>query len=231
MDESQQIALSDPGSAAAVIWKSLDPAIATVSSSGVVLGRSIGTTAVVAYNVRSSDTATVSVHAPIASLRTLPDAALLGVGQSIVLSPQAYDKTGKLISGLTMSSMKWSSSAPEIATVSSTGVVQAVSLGTATISVVISGRSAMTTVQVQNVPVAAVEVSPSPSVNVVLGGTAQLVAVAKDSSGNNLSNRAITWSSSDPSVVGISQTGAISGQRQGTATVSAVPTARWDRRS
>ena len=59
----------------------------------------------------------------------------------------------------------WSSSAPEVATVSSDGTVSAISAGTAVISATVGEKSDSVTVTVsaaqpQNVPVASVSVSP-----------------------------------------------------------------------
>ena len=48
IDEQQQLTLSSTEPGSAVTWQSADPSVATVTSSGVVSGRKIGSTMVIA---------------------------------------------------------------------------------------------------------------------------------------------------------------------------------------
>ena len=139
VNETEQLTLSSTPLGGSVSWQSTNPAVATVSNGGLVAGRAIGTSKIVAAYGRSSDTATVTVHAAVAKLAVSPDSATVLVGQSMQLSYSAFDKTGKTITGLTGSSAKWSSSDPTVATVNSSGVVQGVASGTVAIS--LTGRS------------------------------------------------------------------------------------------
>jgi hypothetical protein len=68
--------------------------------------------------------------------------------------------------------------------------------------------------------VAAVEVSPATG-TVMVGATTQLAATTRDAAGNVLTGRAVTWTSSDPSVATVSGTGLVTGAAPGAVTVTA----------
>jgi uncharacterized protein YjdB len=68
--------------------------------------------------------------------------------------------------------------------------------------------------------VATVTVSPS-SASLVVGATRQLTAVTKDASGNVLTGRVVTWSSSNPGAATVDTTGLVTGVSIDTATITA----------
>ena len=70
--------------------------------------------------------------------------------------------------------------------------------------------------------VASVAVTPSTATLVSLGETAQLTASAQDASGNAISGKTFTWSSSDASIATVSATGLVTAvARNGSATITA----------
>jgi uncharacterized protein YjdB len=222
VDETQQLTLSSTPLGGTVSWQSMNPGVATVSNGGVVMGRSIGTSKIVAAYGKSSDTATVTVHAAIAKMAVSPDSATVLVGQTLQLTFSAYDKTGKTITGLTGSSAKWSSSDPTVATVTTDGVVQGVSAGAAYITLTVSGKTTVAYFSVSRVPVDTVVVSPSPSASVNVGSSAlKFTATAQDSSGKPLSDWIVAWSSSDSSIATVSSTGAVTAYKPGSTTITA----------
>src|SRR5256714_1434884 len=77
-----------------------------------------------------------------------------------------------------------------------------------------------TTVTSGNVPVAAVTVSPA-STSVAVGATAQLAAVTRDSAGNTLTGRTVTWTISNSAVATIAASGLVTGVATGTVTITA----------
>jgi uncharacterized protein YjdB len=81
----------------------------------------------------------------------------------------------------------------------------------------LSDTSAVT---VSTVPVASVTVSPA-SGTLTAGGTYQLAATPRDSLGNALSGRAVSWSSSAPAVATVSGSGLVTGVAAGGATITA----------
>jgi hypothetical protein len=69
-------------------------------------------------------------------------------------------------------------------------------------------------------PVATVVVTP-PAVTIIAGATSQLSATLKDASGNALTGRTITWTSSANAVATVSATGNVTGVTLGSATITA----------
>ncbi len=68
--------------------------------------------------------------------------------------------------------------------------------------------------------VASVQVSPA-TFQVQAGASAALTAILRDASGNELTGRAITWTSGNGAVATVSTTGAVSGVSPGTTTITA----------
>src|SRR5256714_5923661 len=68
--------------------------------------------------------------------------------------------------------------------------------------------------------VATVSVNPAAPI-VVVGSTLQLTATAKDSAGNPLSGRSVSWTTSNPGVAGVSPAGLATGVSAGSATITA----------
>jgi hypothetical protein len=68
--------------------------------------------------------------------------------------------------------------------------------------------------------VGSLELIPS-SGSVTVGATLQLTATPKDPSGNGLTGRSVTWSSSSISVAAVSSTGLVTGAAPGAATITA----------
>jgi len=83
------------------------------------------------------------------------------------------------------------------------------------LSNVASGTTAASTA-----PVATVTVNPA-SASVALGAVQQFAAILKDASGNVLTGRAVSWSSSSPTIAGVSGTGLVTGLLAGSATITA----------
>ena len=100
-----------------------------------------------------------------------------------------------------------------------------ISIGTATITATSEGKSGSATVIVSNpvtapAPVATVTLSPT-SGSLYLGDYGRFGVVLKDAAGNVLSNRVVTWSTSNPSVASVGSDGLVTGVGVGTATITA----------
>lgn len=111
-------------------------------------------------------------------------------------------------------SATWSSTNAGTLTVTQGGVVSAVAAGNATITATIRGASGSVVIVVSQVPVASVSVTP-PNVSVEIGEVSSLVATTRDANGATLTGRSITWTSGNPSIVSVSQTGTITGVAEG----------------
>lgn len=215
--------LGRPMPDAIVTYATSNSTIATVNFSGVVTGVAPGKATITGSSGGKTGTAEVTVTpTPVSSVTISPSQPTIVVGRTITLTAQARAANGQPLSGRTVI---WSSGAPSIATVSSSGVVNGVRVGTAVIFASIDGVLGHTNVNVVPVPVATVTVSPLTS-SVAIGATAQLSATLTDASGNTLSGRVISWSSSQTTVATVSPTGVVTGVSGGTATITAMSEGR-----
>ena len=126
----------------------------------------------------------------------------------------------------------WTSNAPAIATISSTGVATAVSAGTATITASMAGATSATatmtvtgTSGATNNDVVSLSVTPSTQTVASPSATAQFLAIGTTGSGATLDvTSQVAWSSSSTSVAIISKSGLATGQGKGTTTITAIYT-------
>lgn len=201
-------------------WTSSNPTVATVGNTGLVRAVTPGTTTITATSDGVSGTATISVAlVPVANVTLAPSPAAVFTGRTLQLAVALEDAKGNPLStaGRTIT---WTSSAPSIATVSNTGVVTGTTAGSATVTASVSGVNGTVPVNVTDVPVASVAVSPT-TTQLTVGGSAQLTATARDASGNVITGRPVTWSSSDASIATVSNTGLASALAAGTAQLTA----------
>jgi uncharacterized protein YjdB len=201
-------------------WNSSNPVIASVTSTGLVTGLAVGNATISAScnNVVGTTVAQVTL-VPVSSIAVTPPQMNLLVGQQQQLSVTALDSANNLLStqGRVVT---WTSDNLPVATVSSQGVVVGVSAGNANVRVNIDGvLSPVVPVGVQQVPVAAVTVSPA---NVRVGFGVTMQAQCRDSQNNILTGRVITWVSGQPGIATINPgSGVAQGVSVGIATITA----------
>lgn len=155
--------------------------------------------------------------APVAFVQVTTGNSTLLVGMTQQLAVTLKDANNNLLSGRPIT---WQSSNLSVATVSTTGVVTAVAPGPVTVTATSEGKAGQTSIQINPVPVASVAILPANG-SLGLGQTSQMSAVPKDSVGHPLTNRAVTWASSDPGVVTITPTGLVTAAALGTSTITA----------
>ena len=112
--------------------------------------------------------------------------------------------------------VSWKSGNTSVATISDAGVVKAVDVGTATIKVVVGGKSASCKVTVQQ-PVTGITLNKTSLILEALG-TYQLTATANP---NTAVDRRISWSSSAPEVASVDENGLVTAHKKGSATITA----------
>ena len=204
-----------------VTWASSAPAVATVSSTGLVTGMAAGAATITATCEKMSGAAAATVAAPaplpVASVSVSPAAPSLTVGATVQLAATPLDASGTPLSGRVVT---WATSSAAVATVSGSGLVTGVAAGTATITATSEGKSGTAAATVSTVPVATVTVNPA-TASIALGATTQLTATPKDASGNPLSGRVVTWATSSAAVATVSGSGLVTGVAAGTATITA----------
>ncbi len=125
-------------------WSSANTTIATVNSSGTVFGMYAGT-ATISYTVRNSCgstavTASVTVNA-LPTVAAITGTNLVNIGGTTALANATTGGT-------------WSSNAPSVATINTTGVVTGVSLGTAVITYSVTNGSGCVNFNTMTVSVA-----------------------------------------------------------------------------
>jgi serine/threonine-protein kinase len=136
-----------------VAWSSSDSTVARVTSLGVVSAGKPGSATVEARVGVARSAAAVTVTGPqtleVSTVEVTPPRVQITAGRSLRLRARAQDEAGTPITG---QRTEWSSSDPDVARVSASGVLTAVSPGTATI-----------TATVDEVPSEAVPVSVAPA--------------------------------------------------------------------
>jgi len=145
-----------------------------------------------------------------------PGATSMQVGDHVTYSARALDERGQDIEGR---NVEWSTTDEALATVSADGVVTGLSAGTVSVRAIIDGKTGATSLLVLAAPVATIEIQPAP-VNLVLGESRKLVAIARDSVGRVLTGRTTTWASSNPAVVSVDAGGRVTAGQYGSAVVS-----------
>ena len=197
--------------------------ILSVTATGVVKGVGGGTTKVYAKSggVTGAETfyVTASTTSPTA-IAVSPSAVTLNVGETKQATASAQDASGASLT----SSYSWTTSNPNVATVSGSGLVSATGAGSATITASASGATGSMSVTV-NAPtstgiVKTVAVSLSLS-NILVGGTAQATAIARDVNGVVISGKTASWSLGVSQLATINQSGLVTALAAGTVPVIA----------
>ena len=116
--------------------------------------------------------------------------------------------------------MTWSSNRTDVATVTSSGIVAAVSSGTATITATSEGRNGSATIVVEAPAVNRVEITPA-TTTVSEGGAFRLTATVYDSRGNVIPGAQVAWTSSDTRVATVDNAGRVVGVRAGSVVITA----------
>ncbi|MFT8314005.1 MAG: Ig-like domain-containing protein, partial [Clostridium sp.] len=207
----------------AVTWTTSDSKVATVSSSGYVTAIGAGTATITATTVDGSKTATckVTVTPPVAvtsvTMSRTTDTLTIGGTDDLGTTIYPYNAANQAVI--------WTTSDSKIATVSSSGYVTAIGAGTATITATtVDGSKTATCKVTVNSPVAVTSVALSKTTsNLSIGGTDYISATV---SPRNAANQAVIWTTSNSSVVIITNTYSfgevdIKGIAAGTATITA----------
>jgi uncharacterized protein YjdB len=196
------------------IWQSSDNSIFTVDNQGIVVGIKPGEGTLTVKSIEYNLTATSKVRVvPIqaSSIVLSHKNVELLLGDSIQLNAtvQPDNRTDK--------SITWTSGNNQVLTVTANGLVKAIGLGKANITVTAGTVSAQCEVVVEPIKVTGITLHTS-TLSVVIGDEQQLVATVMPS---NATNTRIEWKSTDQSIVSVSTEGEIAAMAVGTAEISA----------
>lgn len=135
-----------------------------------------------------------------------PAQSSLTVGETVSFTAVPKDASGATLENR---SVQWTSGAPEVATVSSTGVATGVQPGgPVSVSATIEGRTAIAQLTVMPAAVSSVSVEPS-SKSIVVGASQLLVAVLRDARGAPVTGRTVAWSTSNQTIATVSNAGQV----------------------
>jgi Leucine-rich repeat (LRR) protein/uncharacterized protein YjdB len=153
----------------------------------------------------------------VAEFEVSPSTVEVGGGGEVSLTAEARNLAGDPVPGVTV---EWSSDQPEVAAVSSGGVITGGLVGEAEITATVDEHTATVAVTVVPGAVATIEVSP-PAAGIQVEETLTLTAVARDEPGNVVPDAAINWSSDDESVAVVDDNGEVLGVAGGSTVVRA----------
>lgn len=199
-----------------ILWSSDNPNIATVDQSGNVAAIAEGNATISASIgdiVGKSEVAVASNIIPVESITLSPNPLALTVGG-----------TGRLIIAITpanatYTTVTWNSSNPAAATVDQEGNVTAIAEGDAVITATIGDITGRCNVNVASlvIPVESITLSPNP-LDITIGQNETLSVVITPS---NATYSGIVWSSGNPSIATVDQSGKVTAVDAGTAIITA----------
>jgi len=201
-----------------VTWSSSAPGVATITSGGLATGAAMGTSSISATVGSVTGTANLTVtRAAVVGLTIMPATLFMSVGNSVELQVMANlsDGTAEDING----NVAWSLQGAGIATVSSSGVVTAQQVGSATILAQSSGFTASASLTVA--PVIALNIAPA-TLSMSPGSSSQFQAIANLSDGTTEDMTAIVaWSSTQTGIASVSSGGVVTAEQVGSTTIFA----------
>ena len=148
-----------------------------------------------------------------------PATPTIAPGHSLAFDVQMQDASGRSLTG---QPELFSTSDSSIATVSASGIVTAVALGSAKVTVTSGTQSAFADVTVSNAPPPPRWVAVSPgTAQVTVRNTLALFANVTDAEGHLVSDMPVEWSSASPTIAIVDSTGSVTGVSPGRASIIA----------
>ena len=198
-----------------VSFESADAGIAAVNANGVVTGVSAGETTITVTTEDGGFTGacTINVYSKAVTGVTIePSEAELTVGSSTKLTATVLPENA------TNKNVVYSVNDESILSVDQDGNVTGLSLGTATVTVTTEDGGFTASAEITVIPVQVTGVSiSSKAASVALGCTVQLTASIKPS---YATNKNLSWSVSDETIISVDGQGTVTGLSLGTATVT-----------
>lgn len=204
-------------------WSSSNSSFAAVDQSGIVTALAPGSVTITAESDQTTGSAQLTVtEIPIGACALSPTSRSLTVGQQLQPTVTLRDTANSPLSAQGRT-LNWQSSNEVVATVSGTGVITAARAGTARITALVPDNQEVNCaidVTVVLPRIVAVEITPRTG-EVRLGIPRQYAATLRDSVGQPITGRVVTWSTPTPAVLSLSQSGVATGLALGTARIIA----------
>jgi hypothetical protein len=198
-----------------VAWSTTGIAV-SVSGNGLLNSRFDGTATIVATSGAASASATATVRQQVARVVISPEIIrLTSVGGFAYLSASVSDALGNAM----FRTVTWRSTNPSVASVTSSGFVTSVGVGSANIVASADNVSRAASIEVSQVP-ASLRIVNS-FVSLRIGQTVQLVAEVSDASLSVIPNASVTWTALTPSILEVSASGVVTARAGGSGQVRA----------
>jgi len=208
-------------SGATVMWSTPDTALATVTDSGRVIARGVGTARIVAAVAPLADTSRVRVLNVPVTISILPDSVVLAsLNDSLPLPVDIRNKRGDV---LPRSSVTWTSNAPLVARVTTLGLVIALDTGTAVVRATSPFDVGLRDSVLIHSPnrAASIVLDVTRDTMTALGQQIPYAATVRNARGAPIPGYAIAWTSTNGSVAGVSSAGLVTSLGFGTTSIVA----------
>ena len=205
-----------------VLWNSDDPTVAfvAVNGTGLVSGNAIGSANISATSGSITGSTSVTVTpSVISSIAVTPGSVTIPAGTTQQFTAMATftDSSIQDVSSLAT----WSSSSGSVATVSSSGLAAAVSVGSSTMTATMGSISGTGALTVGPAVLQSITLSPQ-NATMGKGTTLQFTATGNYSDGSTQDlTSLVTWTSSDSNTVSINSAGLATGRQFGSITIGA----------
>ena len=198
-----------------VSWSSSDTNIATVDANGLITAIAAGDATITVTTNDGDYTASssITVLRPVAGVTVNPNTVELEEGDTQLVTAEVSPADAS------DTSVSWSSSDTNIATVNSNGTISGIAAGTATITVTTTDGDFTAEVMVTIVgPVSGVTVTPQ-TLNLVEGASATLTEQVNPA---NALDTSVTWFSNDTNIATVNANGQVTAIAAGNATITVI---------
>jgi uncharacterized protein YjdB len=209
-----------PSTGRTISWSSSNSLNASVTNLGVIRGERVGTARITAAAPENSAiNGAIDITVTERLVKTVvitPRTGFLRLGVPRQLNAQLLDSLNQNVTGRVVN---WTSLTPTVASISANGSVTGLALGTARFTAQVD--AAVDTVQftVTRIPVGEVTLAPSQT-SVIQGKTVTLAATVKDSVGTEVTDRPLTWLTSNQTTASVAD-GVVTGVSPGSVTITA----------
>jgi uncharacterized protein YjdB len=205
-----------------IVWTSLDPSIATVAVDGRLSTLRPGRARIDAVAGLHRTTLEVEVLQRLVRVGFSPEAPRLNaLGSEVTLAASGLDPRGGVVTG---QAFQWAVTAGDAVEALGGGRFRARAGGSATVTAttIFEGQPVTGSVDiVVQQQVASVTAEPSPLEIGAIGGSAPIVAVARDANGNPVSGTTFTWTSVNAAVATVDPAGVVTARGTGSTSIRA----------
>lgn len=191
-----------------ITWEASDTHVVSVAD-GIITAKAPGNSTIYAFCQNQVASCSVKVWQPATSISLNQTTLNLMVGEmeDIIALPEPQNTTDEVI---------WSSSDPKIVSVNEHGIVEAISVGTATITVTCGKASASCTVNVSEIVVTEIKLNTY-ELNLSVSESFNLTATILP---DNATDKSVTWKSDNPKIATVSADGTVKGISSGIAVIT-----------